>query len=89
MQIEYTIHVWKEGGQFVAHAMSLDVMSSGETPEGARSALNEAVRLFLITAKDQGTLDEVLRESGYELREGEWLSPAWVALERQSTAVPA
>ena len=25
--IEYTVQIWKEGGQFVAHAMPLDVMS--------------------------------------------------------------
>ena len=52
MNIEYTVHIWREGGQFVAHAMPLDVMSSGPTPEEARTALDEAVRLFLLTASD-------------------------------------
>jgi len=33
--IEYTVQIWKEGNQFVAHAMPLDVMSSGRTPEEA------------------------------------------------------
>jgi len=31
--IEYTVQIWKEGNQFVAHAMPLDVMSSGETAD--------------------------------------------------------
>ena len=65
--IEYTVQIWKEGNQFVAHAMTLDVMSSGKTPEEARKALDEAVHLFLVTSDDMGTLDEVLQESGYEL----------------------
>ena len=39
MEIDYTVHIWKEGRQFVAHAMPLDVMSSGETPDAARAAL--------------------------------------------------
>lgn len=26
--IEYTVQVWEEGDQFIAHAMPLDVMSS-------------------------------------------------------------
>ena len=87
MDIEYTVHIWKEGDQFVAHAMPLDVASSGQTPEHARKALDEAVHLFLITAADMGTLEEVLQESGYELRQGNWVGPSWVATERHSTAV--
>ena len=50
--IEYTVQIWKEGNQFVAHAMPLDVMSSGNTPEEARKALAEAVHLFLMTGAD-------------------------------------
>jgi predicted RNase H-like HicB family nuclease len=59
--IEYTFQIRKEGDQFVAHAMPLDVMSSGKTPDEARKALDEAVHLFLVTAVDMGTLDEILQ----------------------------
>jgi predicted RNase H-like HicB family nuclease len=62
--IEYTVQIWKEGNQFIAHAMPLDVMISGKTPEDARRALDEAVHLFLITAVDMGTLEEVLQDAG-------------------------
>ena len=84
--IEYTVHIWKEGNQFVAHAMPLDVMSSGGTPEQVRRALDEAVHLFLVTAADMGTVKEVLEEAGYELKEGKWVSPSWVATEKHSVA---
>ena len=87
INIEYTIQIWKEGNQFIAHAMPLDVMSSGPTPEKAREALDEAVHLFLETATDMGSLDEILRESGYEFKHKNWMSPFWVALERHSTTV--
>jgi predicted RNase H-like HicB family nuclease len=50
MQIDYTVQVWREDGQFIAHAMPLDVASSGPTVEAARNAVDEAVRLFLATA---------------------------------------
>ena len=66
MHIDYTVQIWKEGSQFVAYAMPLDVMSSGSTPEAARIALDEAVHLFLVTAADLGTLDEILQETGYK-----------------------
>ncbi len=87
MAIEYTAQVWKEGHQFVAHAMPLDVMSSGTTPEAARQALDEAVRLFLLTTRDQGTLEAILEECGYHRENGQWTSPAWVGVERRSAAV--
>lgn len=88
MKVEYTVHIWKEGDQFVAHAIPLDVMSCGGTPDEARSALDEAVRLFLSTSASRGVLEEILREAGYEERGGDWLNPPWVAIERHSTAVP-
>jgi len=46
--------------------MPLDIMSSGPTPQTARNALAEAVELFLATAAEIGTLDELLEEVGYE-----------------------
>lgn len=65
MHVDMTVHLWKEGKQYVAHAMPLDVMSSGASPEAARQALDEAVNVFLLTAADMGTLEEVLEECGY------------------------
>ena len=66
MSIDYTVQIWREGRQYIAHAMPLDVVSSGPTPDQARAALDEAVRLFLETAEEKGTLEQVLEESGYE-----------------------
>ena len=87
MDIEYTVQIWKEGSQFVAHAMPLDVMSSGKTPAEAGEALDEAVRLFLATAAEMGTFEEILQECGYELRDGQWTCPPSIAVERHSAAV--
>ena len=87
IHIEYTIQIWKESNQFIAHAMPLDVMSSGQTPEEARKALDEAVHLFLETAADMGTSDEILQEAGYEFVLENWRSPSWVAIERHSITV--
>ena len=86
-RIEYTVQVWQEGRQFVAHAMPLDVMSCGPSPERASQALREAVELYLVTAAETGTLTEVLEEVGYEPKGQSWISTTWVALERQSVPV--
>ncbi|MFZ0930932.1 MAG: hypothetical protein WAN11_20165 [Syntrophobacteraceae bacterium] len=70
LNIEFTIHVWQEGGQFIAHAMPLDVISAGNTLDEAKKALDEAVRLFLHTASDMGTLQDILEECGYQCDKG-------------------
>ena len=85
--IEYPVQVWKEGNQYIAHAMGLDAMTAGPSAEEARKALDEAIHLFLITAVDMGTLEDVLQESGYELRQAGWISPLWVVVERRSVVV--
>ena len=87
MNLDMTVHIYKEGVQYVAHAMPLDVMSSGTTPEAARQALDEAVRAFLLTAADIGTLEQVLEESGYERQGDRWVCPAFVAVERHELAL--
>jgi predicted RNase H-like HicB family nuclease len=66
INIKYSAQIWKEGNQYIAHAMPLDAMSGGPSPEEARKALEEAVHLFLVTAADMGTLEGILRESVYE-----------------------
>lgn len=87
MKLDLTIQLWAEGGQYIAHAMPLDVMSSGPTPQAARDAVDEAVRCFIKTATDAGSLDQVLEECGYSRQNGEWIAPDWVGVERHAVAV--
>ena len=61
----------------MAHAMPLDVMSAGDSPDEARKAVDEAVGAFLTTLSSMGTLHDVLAESGYRHEEGKWISPEW------------
>ena len=69
MNIEYTAQIWKEGDQYIAHTMPLDV---APTPKRARNALDEATRLFIETASEMGTLETVLQECGYNCQDGLW-----------------
>ncbi|MEW6348751.1 MAG: hypothetical protein AB1646_06785 [Thermodesulfobacteriota bacterium] len=73
MRIEVDAEVFPEGSFMVAHAKSLDVSSCGATADEAVSALMEAVRLFVSTALDMGTLEKILVESGYVLQGDAWI----------------
>ena len=90
MNIDYTVQIWREGDQCIAHAMPLNVASSGATPDDARHAVDEAVRGFLATCAEMGTLEEVLEEAGYRRgADGNWACPQWVAIERREAPVAA
>ena len=65
MNIQVTIRTFKEGRNFVAHAIGLDVSSCGRTKEAALKNLKEAVTLFLEEAEEMGTLSQILVECGY------------------------
>jgi predicted RNase H-like HicB family nuclease len=56
----FDVHIFKEGGMFVAHVPALDVSSCGATDDEARRNIRDAVQGFLESSADLGTLDEVL-----------------------------
>jgi hypothetical protein len=59
MGIDDTVQIGREGKQSIAHATPLDVASCGATTDAARLALNEAVRLFVTSAEELETLEEI------------------------------
>src|ERR1700676_231916 len=78
----FDVHIFKEREAYVAYVPALDVSSCGATDEEARRNIRDAVRGFLATSADMGTLDEILQEAGYE-REGEsWRAPEFVSIDR-------
>jgi len=75
MKLEITAELFREGTAIVAHAPALDVSSCGKTDEEAIRALMEAIRLFVVTSLERGTLDRILRECGFVLQGEKWIVP--------------
>ncbi len=65
-----TAEIWEEGGMYTSYCPELDIASCGHTPEEARKNLAEVIAIQLEETARMGTLDELLRESGYT-REGD------------------
>jgi predicted RNase H-like HicB family nuclease len=83
--IEFDSIIFKEQEVFVAYSPKLDVSSCGSTVEEARKNLKTAVRLFLEEAEKLGSLEEILKEAGYEKTdESHWMTPRLVATELMS-----
>jgi len=62
MKLEIEAEFWMEGDQYVARANPLNVLTCGASREEAEEDLQEAVDLFLETASDMGTLEDILAE---------------------------
>jgi predicted RNase H-like HicB family nuclease len=85
INLEFDSIVFQEGNTYVAYSPKLDVSSCGGTVDEARTNLKTAVRLFIEEAEKMGTLEEILRESGYEKAGvGDWLTPRLIATELMS-----
>lgn len=55
----------KEGKWYIACCPLLDVYSQGTTEAKAKSNLFEALKLFIESCFERGTLEQVLKESGF------------------------
>jgi predicted RNase H-like HicB family nuclease len=74
--------IFREGDVYVAYVPALDISSCGETDEEARRNIRDAVRGFLATSADLGTLGEILEEAGYRREGDDWRAPEFVSLDR-------
>jgi len=82
IQIEFDGIIFREGETFIAYSPKLDISSCGNTMDEARKNLKTAVRLFLEEAEKMGTLEEILKEAGYEKTSlDRWMTPRLVATE--------
>lgn len=85
ISIEFDAIIFQEGKSFVAHCPELDVSSCGHSVDEARGNLKTAVRLFVEEAEKLGTLDDILKEAGFQLlADGAWKSPRIVLTEVMS-----
>ena len=65
MELTLPARIRKKGRWFVSSCEVLDVHSQGKTRAEAEQNLRDALESFLVSCHERGTLDEVLRESGF------------------------
>ena len=65
ISIRLPIKIRKKGDWFLASCSSLDVVTQGETQEQAKKNIGEALYLFFRSCIERGTLDAVLKQSGF------------------------
>ena len=65
MKLKLPALIKKEGAWYVACCPVLDVVTQGKTQAQAKKNLVDALYLFLTSCYERGTLDDVLKESGF------------------------
>ncbi len=66
IQFRLPIEIKQAAALFISSCPILDVHSQGNDEDHARANLVEAVQLFIETCFEMGTLEQVLRESGFQ-----------------------
>lgn len=60
----------KKGAVYISSCNILNISSQGYSSEEARKNIKEAVRLFIQTAFEMGTLDDLLKPYRFQERKG-------------------
>ncbi len=85
-RIVFRAEFFREDDLFVGLAPELDVSSFGESLEEAKRSLEEAAEAFVEECEAMGTLEEVLREAGFDWEGNTWLPRVPVASELLSVS---
>ena len=64
-RVSLPIQITKKEKHYVSCCPVMDVWSQGETKKRATENLREALQLFFIDCYERGTLDKVLKDSGF------------------------
>jgi len=77
--ITLPLTVLREGKKFIAYTPALDLSTSGRTFNQAKKRFEEAVSIFIEECIERGTLQEALRNLGWEKVKTRWEPPKVVA----------
>jgi predicted RNase H-like HicB family nuclease len=80
--------VKRERRYFVSTCPILDVWSQGETKEKALQNLAEALKLFFFSCFERGTLNQVLKDSGFKHIERRAVKPRPFPKAYESIDIP-
>src|SRR3989338_8575209 len=88
-QFNLSLTIFREGNKFVAYTPALDLSTSGDTFDQVKKRFGEAVTIFFEETFKRGTLDQALKELGWQKIHAKWTPPQVVACTSETVQVPA
>lgn len=89
LEFKLPVSILREGKKFIAYTPALDLSTSGDSHKEVRERFSEIVNIFFEEVVKKGTLDEVLRSSGWRRIRTKWQPPIVISQESQTVRVPA
>jgi len=78
----------REGKYFIAYTPVLDISTSADTFEKAKSRFEEQVNIYIEELIEMNTLEEVLLDQGWQLVEHTWQAPVVVSSHNETIEIP-
>ena len=88
LEINLPVSFIQEDGQVVAYTPALDLSTSGKDEAEARKRFNELVNIFFADLIEQGTVEEVLSDLGWQKGRLSW-NPPVISQQSVHVRVPA
>jgi len=76
--IKIPVQIIKEDDQVVIYTPALDISTCGKSLEESKKSFDELVEIFLEETIKMGTLEEVLKEQGWQCIRKQWRPPVIV-----------
>lgn len=88
IQFSLPVTFLREGKYFIAHTPALDISTSADTFEKAKTRFGELVNIYFEELIDKGTLEEVLMEQGWQKVKQTWQPPVVVSSQNEMIELP-
>lgn len=83
------VSILREGSSFIAYTPALDLSTSGSTFEEAQKNFKEIVNIFFQELIEMGTLEDVLKEMGWQKENNNFIPPVVIENKVQTFTIPS
>lgn len=88
IDLKIPVQFFKEGEIFVAYTPALDLSTSATTFEKVQKRFHEVVEIFFEEVIQQGTIDEVLANLGWQKVKSKWNPPIPIGHDITKVSIP-
>ena len=89
IEVSLPLQIIKQGDKYVAYTPAFDLSTSADSVEQAQKRFGEIVNIFIEELIEAGTLEEVLRELGWQKQSKTWQPPQIIAQKNFDVKIPA
>ena len=86
--VSLPVFIIKEQNYYVAYTPALDFAATGDSIESAKKSFSESINIFFDEIEEKGTLEEVLKEFGWQKIDKSLQPPKIVSQTEETVKIP-